>query len=193
MLSLSVSIIWLLAMLGAAVHGRDSAIGMAGLIRAGAAFAIILPLALWLSPQPNWVAVLVGITAAWRLIAGRSAAAGPFRAGATAALAASLAAAAGISPYIAAALTVLALALALLLRSREPDPDGSPRELLLVVVALATPLVGLLADMLFGWQSAAMLNREAIEINAPSPPAWAVGITALALLAGLVKGLRTKQ
>ena len=193
MLSLSVSLIWLLAMLAAAVHVRDAESTAKPFALLAAAFTVVLPLAIWLSPQPNWVAVLVTILAIWRLIGGRSARLGPVVAGITAALAASLLVAAGLSLTIAAAVTAIALLAAFLLRGREPGRDGSAHELVLVLVALAMPVVGLFGDLLFGWQSATMLSSAAVELDTPAPPVWSIGIAVLAVLAGLFKGLRTKQ
>lgn len=187
MISLSVSLLWLLAMLGAASHLRDSDRTMRSVAAVGAAFVVTMPLAYWLSPQPNWIAVLVGIAAVWRLISGPSPRIGTALAGVSAALGATLAMAGGVPAWQAAVLTAVALAAAFVLRGARGTAGGR-HELLLVVVALATPVVGLAGDLVFGWHSATMLSQGA-ELKFEPLPGWTIGIVGTALLAGLVRGL----
>lgn len=188
MISLSVSMIWLLAMLGAASHLRDSGRNWGNAAFALAIFAGTMAVAGWLSPQPNWVSVLIGVAAVWRLIAGASPKAGLALAGASAGLAAALVAAGGVSVWLSAGLSGGALAAAFALRGAK-RPSGTRQEVLLVFIGLATPLIGLAGDLVFGWHSAAMLSREAVELKAAAPPIWAIAIVGAALLAGLVRGL----
>ncbi len=188
-----VSIVWFLAMLGAAVLVRDAGRAVATTLWAGIGFVGTFPLALWLSPQPNWIGVLVGVVAMWRVIGGASARFAPILSGSISGLAASLMVAAGAPSTASVAVTVAVLLLASVLRPAAAGGAVATREHVLALIALATPLVGLLADMLFGWQSAAVLNQQEIEINAPSVPAWGLAIVGLALVVGVVRGLRTKQ
>lgn len=191
MVSLSVSLLWLLAMLAAAVHVQDAGRTVGNALRAGLAFIVVLPFASWFSPQPNWVGVLIALGAFWRLIAGPLPRVGGLLAGASVGLAAALQIEGGIAPWLAASVTALGLACGFLWGGK--PVVGGPREGVLVAVAIATPPVGLLNDLLFGWHSATMLSRDGIEVAAPAPPAWAIGITGLALAAGLLRGLWVKR
>lgn len=187
MLSFGISLIWLLAMLGAAAYARDADRKFAPGIVTAIAFVFALGAASGLSPQPNWIAVLIGGIAIWRLIAGPSQRAGPAFAGASAGMATALAIAGGVSPWLATALTAGALAAGFAMRGARRS-DGHRRDALLILVALVVPLIGLAGDIVFGWHSAAMLNREAVAATMPAPPGWAIGIVAVALIAGLVRG-----
>lgn len=191
-ISIAVSLIWLLAMLACAAHCRDGGRTVRAALAGAAAFAASLTLADWLSPQPNWIAVLIAIGAGWRVIVGPSARIAPILAGASAGLAAALAIAAGISAWAAVALTGVALAAAFAAQGKGGAPD-TRHERVLVLVALAMPPAGLAADFLYGWQSAAMLGRDAIEVAAPSPPVWALAVVGLALLAGIANGARIRK
>ena len=118
MLSIAVSLIWLLALIAAAMHLRDGGRTPSSALWAAIGFALIMQCALWLSPQPNWIAVLVAIGAIWRVIADGGPRRGPLLAGASAGLAAALVATAGIAPWIAASLTGAALVAAFALQAR---------------------------------------------------------------------------
>ena len=192
MISLSVSLIWLLAMLGAAAHLRDSDRTAVNALWVGAIFAVTMLLANWLSPQPNWIGVLIGIAAMWRLIAGPQPRAALAVAGASGGMAGALAMAGGIPAVPAAGVTLAALLAAVLLREKR-RASGFRQEALLIPVALAAPLIGLAGDLVFGWHSASMLSGEAGALDAASPPDWAIAIVGAALLAGLVRGIWIKR
>lgn len=197
MLSLSVSLIWLLAVLAAAAQVQDvprRALMAAGIVLA---FAATLGAAMTLSPQPNWIGVLAGIGAFWRLIAGPMPRGGMGLAGGSAALAAALQIGGGISPLVAVPLAGGALMLAFLLR--RPASANGRRELerVLIIAALALPIIGLAGDLMFGWHAATMLNRNVAAITtataAPVPPAWTIAIVGFAIVAGLIRGMWIKR
>lgn len=190
--SLSASVLWLLAMLAATVHLQDAGRSPGNGLRAAATFGLILPLASWLSPQPNWVAVLLALAAFWRLIAGPLPRIGGALAGASAGLAAALQIAGGVPWWLAAPVTGLGLACAFAWGGSLAS-SSRPRESVLVAVALAMPPVGLAGDLVFGWQSATMLGRDGVDVAAPAPPTWAIGVIGLALLAGLAKGFWVRR
>lgn len=189
LLSLSVSLIWLLAMLAAAIHARDCARGPLGAAWAAGAFLATVAIAMLLSPQPNWIGVLVGIGSFWRLIAGPLPRAGLILSGVSAGLAAALVIAGGISPWLAAPLTGAVFALAFALRDAPDAARARELEIALVAVALAAPALGLAGDLVFGWHSATMLNRDATAAIAPAPPPWTLAIVGFALLAGIFRGI----
>jgi len=191
MLSFSVSFIWLLAMLASAAFVHDSKHGAAGVFRMALAFPATLAVALWLSPQPNWVGVLVGVIASWRLISGPFGRAGGLFGGVCAGLAAALQVAGGVPLWIAAALAVGALALVAWLPRASASRD-LPREMMVVVAALAVPLFGLAADLVYGWHSAAVLNRGA-SVGGIMPPVWAIAIVVLAIVAGAIRGIWARR
>ncbi|QKS01194.1 hypothetical protein F9288_17335 [Sphingomonas sp. CL5.1] len=186
--ALSVSLIWLLAMLAAAAHMAAARPAPAGPALAVAAYMLLLWPACLVTPQPNWVGVLIGIAAFWRLIAGPMPRAGPLIAGACAALAAALQVAGGLDYRVAGALGLVALLGAGLAPARAPGGRVAFREHVLVVAALAAPAFGLAGDAAYGWRSATMLNRAAGPPHALAPPLWALAILALALAAGVIKG-----
>ncbi|OJW61582.1 MAG: hypothetical protein BGO57_06555 [Sphingomonadales bacterium 63-6] len=196
LLSASISVIWLLAMLAAAAMLRDVRRTFFDAIKIGLGFAATLNLALIFNPQPNWIGVLVGLLASWRLIAGPMPRMGGVIGGACAALVAALQIGGGIPGMTAAAVAGGALAIAFLLvrsgsaHSRTSIGIGS---IALLLAALGAPLAGLLGDLLYGWQSATMLAQDAAQPPAPPPPAWALAITGLALAAGLFKGMWIKR
>jgi hypothetical protein len=192
MIAVSVSIIWLLAMLAAAAHLQDSARNARNGLAAAAAFMVIVLPAVWLSPQPNWIGVLLGIGASWRLIVGPLPRFGSALAGASAALAAALQIAGGVSPWLALSVTAAGLAVAFLWRGGLVA-NGSLREVVLVLDAFGLPLAGLTGDLLFGWASASMLNVGAAHPVAPEPPLWALAIVGAAILAGLIRGAWIKR
>lgn len=190
---LSVSLIWLFTMLAAVAHmaaGRRNLSGFAGAV---GVYAVTFAAAAFVSPQPNWVGVLIGIAAFWRLIAGPMARTGPIIAGSSAALAAALQMMGGLSLSIAAPLGFAALFGARLVVGHTSDGRTAIREDVLIVAALATPVVGLAADFAYGWQSAALLNREAEQVGALMPPIWTIAILTLALTAGVIKGLWARR
>ena len=192
MLAYAIALIWLLALLAAAVHLRDGGRTLPSALWAAAGFAAAVPCALWLAPQPNWIAVLVTIGAIWRLIAGGGSRSGPLLAGISAGLAAALVATAGIETATAAGLTAAALVAAFALQPGRGK--ASPRdEHLLVAAALSLPVAGLSGDIVYGWQSAAMLGDGGITVAAVEPPEWALAIVVLALVAGLVRGLWARR
>lgn len=185
------SALWLLAMLAAAAHLRDARRGVGSALPAAAAFGAVLALSLGLlPPQPNAVGVLLGGAAAWRLLARPWPRAGAAWAGACAALAAGLLVAGGQAPWLAIALTAVALLAVLGWRPVAPSA-GRPQAVLLLLVALAAPLLGLSPDLLYGWHSALALSQAAAPVAALSPPAWSLLILALALVAGLIRGMWT--
>ena len=192
LISYSVSLIWLFAMLAATVHLGDCKPGLRSAVGTVLAFVSIYAAALWFSPQPNWIGVLIGLGAFWRLIAGPLPRAGMVLAGASAGLAASLQIAGGISPWLVLPVTAVALALAFLL-GRPRTEQGSLREKALILVASAAPLVGLASDMIFGWQSATMLSRDAVAAATVETPGWTIAIVAVAVVAGLAKGIWIKR
>lgn len=187
MVLLSVSALWLLGMLAAAAHAQDAGRTLANGGRMAVAFIVIVPLALWLTPQPNWIAVLLALGAFWRLIAGPMGRVGGVLSGASAALVAALQIAGGVTYWLALPVTALGLALAF---TWSGDDSRFRRwEWVLVAVAIVIPPVGLANDIIFGWQSATVLNQQAVETGAVTPPAWAIAIVGAALLAGLVRGI----
>lgn len=191
--ALSVSLIWLLAMLSAAAHMAPARLAPAELARAVGAYALMFWAASFVSPQPNWVGVLIGIAAFWRLIAGPMSRTGPLIAGACAGLAAALQAAGGLPFWSSAGLGFFALLGAGLVLGRAPEGRITFREHVLVAAALATPAIGLAADVAYGWQSAAILNRAAQQTTALMPPLWAMTIIALAIAAGAIRGLWVRR
>ncbi len=190
--ALSVSLIWLLAMLAAAAHMAPPRPGLADLGRAIAVYAATFAAASLVSPQPNWVGVLVGIAAFCRLIAGPMGRAGPVLAGLSAALAASLQGAGGLPFWIAASLGIAALLGGALLPGRT-EGRAALRETVLIVAALAAPAIGLAADVAYGWHSATVLNRAAGPVSADMPPVWALAVLALALAAGVLRGFWVRR
>lgn len=192
MISLSVSFLWLLALAAAAVHAQDGGRTLGNGLRMAVAFALVLPAALWLSPQPNWIGVLLALGVFWRLITGSLPRVGGVLGGASAALATALQIAAGAVPWLAVGLTVVALVCAFAWGGNR-DGGMRRREALLVGIAILLPPVALLGDILFGWQSAAVLGQGAADLSAPAPPAWAIAVLGLALLAGLLKGLWVRR
>ena len=191
--ALSVSLIWLLAMLAAAAHMAPARLSSPELARAIGAYVVTFGAATLVSPQPNWVGVLIGIAAFWRLIAGPMVRSGPMIAGACAALAAALQVAGGLPFWVSAALGFVALLGAGLVLGRVPEGRVVLREHVLVVTALATPAIGLAADVTYGWHSAAMLNRAAEPVGPFMPPIWAVAVLALALTAGAIRGFWVRR
>ncbi len=187
--ALAVSLIWLLAMLAAAAHMAPARLAPAELARAVAAYVLTFWAAPLLSPQPNWVGVLIGVAAFWRLIAGPMPRTGPIVAGACAALAAALQVAGGIPYWPAAALGFVALLGAGLMLGRVPGKRIAFREHVLIASALGAPAIGLAGDVAYGWQSATVLNRAAEPLATLAPPVWAIIILALAIIAGAVRGL----
>jgi len=191
MLSFSVSLIWLLAMLAAAALVHDAARSARTMLPMGLAFFAILAVALWFSPQPNWVGVLIGVIAIWRLVSGSFPRAGGLLGGVCAGLAAALQVAGGVPLGIAGGLAAGALAIAAAL-PRAPAGRDMTREIMVIVAALAVPVIGLAADLVYGWHSAAVLNHG-VAVTSASPPGWAIGIVTLALVAGLIKGLWARR
>lgn len=187
MVLLSVSALWLLGMLAAAAHAQDAGRTQANGWRMAIAFVAVVPLAMWLTPQPNWIAVLLAAGAFWRLIAGPMPRVGGLLAGTSAALVAALQIAGGVAYELVLPVTALGLALAFVWSG------GKLRfkrwEWVLVVVAIVIPPAGLVNDLIYGWQSATVLNQEAVDTAAISPPAWTITIVGAALLAGLVRGV----
>jgi hypothetical protein len=188
MLSLVVSMIWLLAMMAATAHAQQSAPRIASLLQAGLAFAVVLACALLVSPQPNWVGVLVGLTAMWQLIGGPIPRFSAALSGACAALGAALQVGAGLPLWFAAPLGAGALFVALLVFWRVRARAG-PHDLVLIVTALATPAIGLAGDLAYGWHSAAVLNLDLAQKTDVHIPGWAIAVVILALLAGAFKGI----
>ena len=159
MLPHAFTLIWVLALIAAAIHLRDGGRTVRSALWAAVGFALALPVALWLAPQPNWIAVLVTIGAIWRLIAGGGSRSGPLLAGISAGLAAALVATAGIETATAVGLTAAALVAAFVLQPGRGI--ASPRdEHLLVAAVLILPVAGLSGDIVYGWQSAAMLGAR---------------------------------
>lgn len=191
--ALAVSLIWLLAMVAAAIHLRDGQAGLRDAIGALLAFALVTAVATLLSPQPNWVGVLVGLGAFWRLIAGPLPKVGPLLSGASAGLAAALPIGGGLPAWLAIALTGAALLAAMILRRNTGQNAGRELEIILVAVALGAPLLGLGGDLVFGWTSAVMLKRDAVVSIAPAPPGWTLVIVGLALVAGALRGIWKKR
>lgn len=184
---LVVSLLWLLAMLAATAHFGPAERRVAGVASALAAFCVAMGGALLLSPQPNWVGVLIGLAAFWRLIAGRPRG-GAFLAGAGAGLVAALQMAAGLDPWLALTLACVAL-LAAARAAWTMAPGGAEvGEAVLLCVAFAAPAIGLAADIAFGWQSAAVLNQQSAAQALPGAPVWAIAIVLLALVAGVIRG-----
>ncbi|BAV65919.1 hypothetical protein [Sphingobium cloacae] len=191
--ALSISLLWLLAMLGAAAHMTPARLARADWARALAAYASAFWIATILSPQPNWIGLLIGTAAFWRLIAGPAGRSGSVVAGGSAALAAALQMAGGVPLWIAAALGLAALCAAGLARGGAGEGGVALREHVLVVVALASPAIGLAADAAYGWQSAVMLNRTVQPAAVPAPPVWAIAILVLAGAAGVIRGFWVRR
>ena len=187
--ALSVSLIWLLTMLGSAAHMSSARSVAAGLVPALGAFAVVFFAASFLSPQPNWVGVCVGFAAIWRLIVGPMPRTGSLIAGASAAAAAALQVAGGLPDWLAATLGLSALLVAGFTRRRGAEGHQSYREQILIVTALATPAIGLAADAVYGWRSATALNRPSPPIEIVVLPGWAFVLLALAFAAGILKGV----
>jgi len=192
MLSLSVSLIWLLALLAAGAHvqlGRKSAAALGGMM---VVFAAVLMVGVWLSPQPNWIGVLVGLTAMWQLIGGPFDRAGNFLGAVCAALAAALQISGGVPVWLAAPLAAAALLAAAFALNGRPVGGGF-RDIVLIGTALAAPVIGLAGDIVYGWQSAGALNRSETAMPDVSMPVWTISIVALALLGGVLRGIWKKQ
>ncbi|MEN7538482.1 hypothetical protein [Aurantiacibacter flavus] len=192
MLSIAVSLIWMLALIAAAMHLRDGGRTLSSALWAALGFALILPCALWLSPQPNWIAVLVTMGAIWRLIADGGSRLGPLLAGASAGLAAALVATAGIQTWIAGSLSAAALIVAFTLQTGRGSAKWRDEQLM-IAVALILPVIGLSGDIVYGWQSAGMLGEGSASGASVDPPLWALAIVGLALAAGLVRGIWTSK
>lgn len=192
MLSLSVSLIWLLALLAASAHVQHGERGMIALLAMVPAFALAFVGGIYLSAQPNWVGVLVGLTAMWQLIDGPLQRAGNLLGAGCAGLAAALQVAGGVPVWLAAALGASALIFAALALKRGPA-RARVRDAVLIATALAAPIVGLAGDLVYGWHSAAVLNRGAVAEMGVSTPPWAVAVVVLALLGGALRGIWKKR
>lgn len=188
MLSIAVSLIWLLALLAASTHVQPGSRKPAALLAMAVVFALALPLALRLSPQPNWIGVLIGLTAMWQLVGGPLRRAGNLLGAVCAALAAALQIAGGVPLWLAASLAGAGLIVALVAVPRQAK-QGGVRDMLLIAVALGAPAIGLAADLVYGWHSAAMLNLGAVARADVATPAWAIAIVVLALLGGALRGI----
>lgn len=187
--SLIVSLIWMLAMVGAVAQTDSEHVAPVKLVVASGAFGAALFGALMLSPQPNWVGLCVGLLVARRLIAGPDRRLDLPMAGVITGLVAALEVAAGLQTGIAVGLSIAALvAGAFLLRGGA----ARWREGMLVAAALLAPVIGLASDLTYGWHSAAVLNR-AEPLRASVPPGWTLAVVALALGAGLLTGLRKRR
>lgn len=187
--SLTVSLIWILAMMGAAAQTDSEHIVPVKLVVASGAFGSALFGALMLSPQPNWIGLCVGLLVARRLIAGPDRRLDLPMAGVLAGLVAALEVAAGLQTGIAVGLSIAALvAGAFLVRGGA----ARSREGMLIAAAFLAPVIGLVSDLTYGWHSAAVLNR-AEPFKASVPPNWALAVVALALGAGLLTGLRKRR
>jgi len=190
--SFSVSALWLLAMLAAVAHLRDSGRTLGNALAAALAFGAALAAALWFSPQPNWIAALIALGVFWRLIVGPLPRVGAMLGGASAGLVAALQVAGGVPLWLSAGVTFAALACGF---ARGGGARGGvrQREMVLTAVALLVLPVGLLADLVFGWQSARVLGHGAADLIAPLPPIWTIVILGAALLVGLVKGFWVRR
>lgn len=182
----SVSALWLFALLAAFAFYRDTGLYWRGFAAGGGGLALGVVTGTLLNAQPNWVGALIGLIAFWRLIAGPSRRAAPWLGGLGAGLVAALQANAGVLFWPAVAVTGVALFLAMMLS--RGNAANHAHEALLGIVALAAPAVGLSADLIYGWQSAAVLNLDLAAGRAPPPPGWAIAIVGLAFMAGLLKG-----
>jgi hypothetical protein len=191
MLGFAVSVLWLLALVAGFVLFRDCGLSLRTCCAAGAALAIAFGLGIALSPQPNWIGVLVAVIAFWRLIGGAAPRSAPWLAGCCAGLAAALQAGAGVPVWQAGGITTAALALAMV--AGRAGRSGLAGEWALVVVALAAPVFALAADLSYGWQSAAVLNTQVVRVDAPPPPLWAWIVAGLSLTAGLAIGAWRKR
>ena len=189
---LVVSSLWLFAMLAAVAYFRHVERKVAGLATALVAFGVAMADALMLAPQPNWVGVLIGLAAFWRLIAGRLRA-DALLAGSGAGLVAALQVAAGLSPWLALALGLAALVAAALVAWTMAQGGGAIGDIALLCAALAAPAIGLAADVAYGWHSARALNQQVVAQAAPAAPAWAIGLLLLAFAAGVIRGAWTRR
>lgn len=187
----AVSALWLLGMLACVAFVQSVPLTRAVIIGAVAGFAVVLPLALFLSPQPNWVSVLLSSAIIWRLIAGPSARTAGLLAGLCAALVAALQIASGVSAALAAPVSFVGLAVAFVWG--KGGGGGLRWEWVLFACALAIPPLGLINEIIYGWQSAAALKQGATTQNAVATPDWAIALVGASLIAGLVRGLWIKR
>lgn len=189
--TLAVSALWLLGMLASVAFVQS--VTLTWRVAAGAvvSFAALLPAALYMSPQPNWVAVLLACAVMWRLIAGPSAHTAGLLAGLSAALVAALQIASGVSVWLAAPVSLLGLAAAF--AWGKGGSAGLRWDWLLFACALAVPPLGLINEIIYGWQSASALNQGATAQEAVATPGWAIALVGAALIAGLVRGLWIKR
>lgn len=186
--TMSVSLIWLFAMLASAAHSAPVRRARHALVAGLAAYFTAFGLALQFAPQPNWIGVVIGVIAIWRLIAGPMPRGGNGLAGATAGLGAALAAAGGLPWQLAAGLGGLMLVCAVVMQRFLTRVEAIPREQVLVMTAIGAPLTGLASDLAYGWHSAVTLNHATVEKTANALPEWVLIIIGLALLAGLIRG-----
>jgi hypothetical protein len=183
------SAVWLFALLTGVSLCRAS-VRRPGEIAAVVGSAAVLLLAAYgLKARPEWVGVVVGVIAVWRLIGRPSPLADNLMSGACLGLAGALYVAQGVQPALAVALTVATFGVALWLASAVKDWRGWG----LALAALAAPVAGLLPALAFGWRSAQVLNRAAAESAVRPIPWWTLGWVGLALAAGVVRGLWVRR
>lgn len=189
MLGNIVLILWVLALLGAALWVRDSRRQPRALLAAVLGFVLAWALALGLlSPQANWIGVLLGLAAGLRLLSGTWPRAGAVVGGGSAGLAAALLTAAAVPTALALALSLAALLLVFLWRPAE-SAASRPHDAVLAWLTLGAPLLGLFPDLVYGWQSAMVLNQGVPAATRPWPAPWAALLPALALLAGALRAI----
>lgn len=188
MMGVLVSIIWLGGMVMAALLLRDGAISLRSLASAALAYAAGLALCLWLSPQPNWVSMLLLLIMLWRVAKGPQRRLAATLAALCAALVSSLQISGGLEAWLAVILALIGFASFWILpRIAAPSSEGR-----LICAALAALAAGMASDFLYGWNAALVIlaNDNAQSVSLPN---WTWGIIMLALIAGMIWGKMAKR
>ncbi len=183
--SVLVPTVWLLAMVVAVALSGGSVRRAADAVAVTVSAAVWLLASAWLSVQPSWVGIVVGLISAWRLIGKPSLVLDRLMAAACLALAAALHLSHGLDPGLAIGIAAVAILVAMLIARPGPVFRGWA----LAVAALVAPVVALLPDIVAGWQSAELLNRTVATSVFRPVPLWALVFLGLSLVAGLVRGL----
>jgi hypothetical protein len=188
-----VSIIWLCGMVLAALFMRDSRFSARTMGIGALVYAAALPLSLLLSPQPNWVGVLLLLIALWRVAKGARQTRDVMLAALCAALVSSLQIAGGLSHEVAVIVAVFGLICgAILPRGGGAVASADMATGRIMAAALLAFFAGMASDFLYGWNAAlVIMAKDSAPIAAL--PSWTVGIIMLALVAGMIRGMMAKR
>ena len=191
--SIFVSTIWLLCMVASVAHSSRKLSGIRDVVQLALGFGLTFAAAIFLSPQPGWIGFLVAVFAGWRLIHRGRPGVDRVLGGVSAGLAGALYAGHGLNVWIAAASAAAVLAIGVWLAQSPRSSLGQVRAGALATVALAAALVGLAPEVATGWRSALVLNKAPAPAHFQAIPGWALAFVALALAAGVARGVWTRR